>query len=156
MFGFPLPTCCGDTQQDNTYKESWADFYANNRLRHILTVAESRNGKEVKLARLVDKTASCVVPRLLSPDHLKSPTGDPILPSLIHGDLWSGNHSRGSIDNGPVEDVVFDPSSAYAHSEFEFGIMRMFGPEIPKEYFKIKGKDQPVEEFEDRVRLYEL
>jgi fructosamine-3-kinase len=28
MFGFPATTCCGDTPQDNSYKRSWADFYA--------------------------------------------------------------------------------------------------------------------------------
>ncbi|KAK0122259.1 hypothetical protein ONS95_010509 [Cadophora gregata] len=36
MFGFPVPTCCGETVQDNSYKGSWAEFYAENRLRHIL------------------------------------------------------------------------------------------------------------------------
>jgi protein-ribulosamine 3-kinase len=37
--------------------------------------------------------------------------------------------------------------------------MRMFGGfgvGFEKEYFKCKEKDEPVEEFEDRVMLYEL
>lgn len=37
--------------------------------------------------------------------------------------------------------------------------MRMFGgfgPGFEREYHKLKPKDEPVEEFEDRVALYEL
>lgn len=66
---------------------------------------------------------------------------------------------RGSIGGGPVEEVVFDPSAAWAHSEFEFGIMGMFGGfggSFSKEYWKYKPKDEPAEEWEDRVQLYEL
>lgn len=160
QFGFPVPTCCGDTEQDNTFKSSWAEFYAENRLRGILRSAEKNNGHDPTLSKLVEQTAENVVPRLLGDDHLKDgKTGEKIKPAVVHGDLWSGNHGRGTIGDGGVEEVVFDPSSAWAHSEFEFGIMRMFGgfgADFEREYHKLKPKDEPVEEFEDRVALYEL
>ena len=31
MFGFPVPTCCGSTEQENDFTESWAEFYAHHR-----------------------------------------------------------------------------------------------------------------------------
>ena len=31
VFGFPVPTCCGSTEQENEFTESWAEFYANHR-----------------------------------------------------------------------------------------------------------------------------
>ena len=31
MFGFPVPTCCGSTEQENEFTKSWADFYVNHR-----------------------------------------------------------------------------------------------------------------------------
>lgn len=159
MFGFPVSTCCGNTVQDNTYDSSWASFYANNRLRMILRAAEKNQGQDTELSALVEATASKVVPALLSDGHLTSPDGGSIVPVVVHGDLWSGNHGRATIGEGGVEEVVFDSSASYSHSEFEFGIMRMFGgfgKAFEKEYFEIKETDEPVKEWEDRVKLYEL
>lgn len=159
VFGFPVATCCGDTEQDNSYKSSWAEFYADNRLRHVLRKAEENNGRDPALGRLIERTATQVVPRLLRDGHLQASGGGNVVPVVVHGDLWSGNHGRGTIGDGGVEEVVYDPSSCWAHREFDFGIMRMFGgfgAAFEKEYYKYTGKDEPVEEYEDRVSLYEL
>lgn len=157
QFGFPVPTCCGSTQQRNVYSGSWATFYAENRLKAILRADEKSNGKDSMLAELVERTASIVVPILLGDGHLGGQKG--IAPVLVHGDLWSGNRGRGSIGKGAVEAVVYDPSSCYAHSEYDLGIMKLFGGfsgnEL-NEYHKLKPKDEPVEEYDDRVELYEL
>ena len=158
VFGFPATTCCGDTPQPNDYEESWAQFYAENRLMFILRQSEKSNGKDKELHELVSTTVTKVVPSLIGDDHLNN--GNGITPVVVHGDLWSGNASRGKIaGRGEVEDVVFDPSACYAHSEYELGIMKMFGGfsgSFLKEYHQICPKTEPVEEYEDRVALYEL
>ncbi|KAI0181951.1 fructosamine kinase [Hypoxylon sp. FL1284] len=155
MYGFPATTCCGSSPQDNSWRASWADFYADNRLRAILRQGAASNGADPELARAVEATAAVVVPRLLGDDHLKG-----VYPVVVHGDLWSGNHGRGRIaGRGGVEEVVFDPSAVYAHSEYELGIMRMFGgfgSSFWKEYQSLVPKAEPKEEWEDRVALYEL
>lgn len=153
-----MPTCCGDTEQDNTYSSSWAEFYANRRLRFILAACQNRNGSDPQLETLVEKTCTEVIPRLLGDNHLNN--GNPITPVVIHGDLWSGNASHGRLPGmSQSEDVVFDSSACYAHSEFELGIMRMFGgfgSAFEEEYHRLVPITEPVEEYEDRVRLYEL
>ncbi|KAI0972841.1 fructosamine kinase [Xylaria arbuscula] len=155
MYGFPVTTCCGSSPQKNDWKSSWADFYANNRLRAILSAGIRNNGADAELSKAVEKTADVVVPRLLGDDHLKG-----VRPVVVHGDLWSGNHGRGRIaGKGGVEEVVFDPSCVYGHSEYELGIMRMFGgfgSTFWKEYESMVPKAEPKEEWEDRVALYEL
>jgi protein-ribulosamine 3-kinase len=160
MFGFPVTTCCGDTPQDNSYKESWADFYAENRLRFILQRAEKSNGSDKEMRSLVETTASKVVPRLIGDDHLNNGKG--VTPVVVHGDLWSGNASVGVIgsEKGEPEDVAYDSSACYAHNEFDLGIMNMFGGgfggSFMKEYHELCPKTEPAEEYEDRVKLYEL
>ncbi|KAJ0125185.1 phosphotransferase enzyme family protein [Diaporthe amygdali] len=154
MFGFPVPTCCGSTEQDNSWKESWAEFYADNRLRTIGSQCVKSNGKDGEFEKAVETVAAKVVPRLIGDDRVKE-----IKPVVIHGDLWSGNHSRGVIaGQGGTEEVVYDPSSVYGHSEYELGVMRMFGgfSGFWKEYEKLVPKAEPKEEWEDRVALYEL
>ena len=97
------------------------------------------------------------MPRLLGDGHLGGSRG--IQPVVVHGDLWSGNAGRGHIGDGPVEEVVYDPSAFYAHSEYELGIMKLFGGfggSFFHEYHKICPKSEPVAEYSDRVALYEL
>ena len=161
MFGFPVTTCCGDTPQDNSFSDDWADFYGRKRLMAILERGEGRNGKDGELRKNVERVVSHVVPRLLGKGHLGGSNG--ITPVVIHGDLWSGNKGTVTLEleDGAeaTEEMVFDPSAVYGHSEYELGIMRMFGGfggSFLREYHKILPKTEPVEEYEDRVNLYEL
>lgn len=158
QFGFPATTCCGDTPQDNTYSSSWADFYANRRLRFIAARSRKSNGTDKQLDALVEQTCTQVIPRLIGDHHLNSGKG--VTPVVVHGDLWSGNASKGRLPGmSEPEDLVYDSSACYAHSEFELGIMRMFGgfgSSFEKEYHQLVPRTQPVEEYEDRVALYEL
>jgi protein-ribulosamine 3-kinase len=165
QFGFPVATCCGDTPQDNTFTSSWAEFFGKRRLLAILERGEEKNGRDAQLRMLVERTIADVVPKLLGDGHLGGSEG--IKPAVVHGDLWSGNKSKGSFvgrdsstpaETGPVEDVVFDPSSCYAHHEYDFGIMHMFGgfgSSFWREYHHLIPKTEPVEEYDDRVALYE-
>ncbi|OJJ44140.1 hypothetical protein ASPZODRAFT_135622, partial [Penicilliopsis zonata CBS 506.65] len=176
MFGFPVPTFCGDTKQANMARESWAQFYAEDRLLGILAISERRNGRDTSLREMVERTAEKVVPALLRAGHLgfdSKGAGQEITPVVVHGDLWSGNAgygriiTRGEADEGNTDErresdggaVVYDPSACYAHSEYELGIMRMFGgfePAFVDEYHRIVPRTEPVDEYEDRIALYEL
>lgn len=165
QFGFSVTTCCGDTPQDNTFTSSWAEFFAKRRLLAILERGEKNNGPDHELRRTVERTVQEVVPKLLGDGHLGGKQG--IRPVVVHGDLWSGNKGRGSFVGrdgmtpdtaGAAEDVVFDPAACYAHHEYDFGIMNMFGgfpSAFWKEYHSLVPKTEPQNEYPDRVALYE-
>lgn len=99
-----------------------------------------------------------MVPRLIGDGHLNEGKG--ITPVVMHGDLWAGNAAKGSISGRDgVEDIIFDPSAVYGHSEYELGIMNMFGgfgSSFFKEYHQLCPKTKPQNEYDDRVSLYEL
>lgn len=158
MFGFPITTYAGRTKQDNTFRRSWAKFYAENRLRTISKLIEQAHGTDDELRMWIERTAAEIVPKLLGNGHLGGRKG--ISPVLVHGDLWSGNKARGRLGGkGGIEDVAFDASCCYAHSEYELGLMRMFGgfsAGFFSEYHRLIPKTSPQNEYEDRMKLYQL
>ncbi|EAU30116.1 conserved hypothetical protein [Aspergillus terreus NIH2624] len=157
MFGFPVPTFCGATVQDNSWKSSWAEFYADNRLRAILHVCMLANGSDPELALAVEKTATAVVTRLLGNDIIAGS----IIPVIVHGDLHFYNTSHGIMaGSGDLEEVVYDPSCVYGHSEYDLGMMSIYsdsyGTDFWQEYHSLVPKAEPKEEWRDRVCLYRL
>ncbi|KAI9695891.1 MAG: hypothetical protein M1836_006008 [Candelina mexicana] len=158
VFGFHLMTCVGRTSQNNSWNRSWPKFFAENRLRAVWKTVEKNHGTDSELQNLLDRVVKEVVPRLLGNGHLGGRKG--VQPALVHGELWSGNKARGRIGGkGGVEDVTFDPSCCYAHSEYELGIMRMFGgfsAGFFNEYHRLIPKTHPKTEYDDRLSLYEL
>jgi fructosamine-3-kinase len=111
-FGFPLTTYCGPTPQDNRACDGWLEFYAERRLRPLAVrlEAEGRLGRPERalVERLVER-----LPSLL-------PHGSK--PSLIHGDLWSGN-----VLAAADGEALVDPACAACDPEMEFGISTLFG-----------------------------
>ncbi|GAA6013929.1 hypothetical protein JCM10207_000171 [Rhodosporidiobolus poonsookiae] len=142
-FGFSVPTCCGATQQDNTEEESWSEFFGKRRIGDLI----KRIG-DSEMSRLGEQLQSRVIPALLDKLDVK--------PSILHGDLWSGNARFSKNRNAPI---TFDPSSYYGHSEADLGITRMFGgfsPAFYEAYHALVPKTEPADEYPQRQQLYEL
>jgi len=144
LFGFPLDGCCGAFSQPNNAqrkKMNWIEFWTEHRLGHQLKRVEDREARD-----LGDRIIRGL-PRLFP-----FPVED-IRPSLLHGDLWSGNHG---VDSRTGLPSVYDPAAYYGHDEADFGIARMFGglsPEFYDAYFSVRPKKPG---FEQRAILYEL
>ncbi|BGP47598.1 hypothetical protein JCM10450v2_003463 [Rhodotorula kratochvilovae] len=142
-FGFSVPTCCGATEQDNTEEESWAEFFGRRRIGDLV----QRIG-DPELSRLGEEVQQRVILELLGKLEIK--------PSILHGDLWSGNARYSKNRNAPI---TFDPSSYYGHSEADLGITRMFGgftPAFYQRYHELVPKTEPADEYEQRMQLYEV
>ncbi|KAL8880897.1 MAG: hypothetical protein Q9192_007920, partial [Flavoplaca navasiana] len=167
VFGFHVPTYVGGALYFSTkyrtkrqyWTQHWFNFFVEFRLRPIWQAAQRFwRGPHPKHRKLYSCIINKVVPRLLSPGHLGGEDG--IEPALVHGQLWSENTIRGSIGReGDVEDMVSNPASFYAHSEYELAAMRMFGEFSSgffKEYHRLVPKTEPVKEYEARQTLYQV
>ncbi|PKX94573.1 putative fructosamine-3-kinase [Aspergillus novofumigatus IBT 16806] len=145
---FPVATFCGDTKQPNRWRDSWAEFYAQERLLTVLETSEKRNGKDAGLREMVERTVGSVVPALLGDGHLG-------MIGRGRGRDHAGGGAWGSVEweCGPGRIV----GSGRKEDE---GVARWyvwgFGSAFFEAYHRIVPKTEPVEEYEDRVRLYEL
>ena len=123
-FGFNVDNTCGETPQPNPWtagstKADWIAFWRDHRIGHQLNLAG--------LDSLTDLWENDIAPRLdLMFDDL-----DEIKPSLLHGDLWSGN--IGSADGKPS---IYDPAVYWGHHEAEWGMSwcASFGPRFWEGY----------------------
>jgi fructosamine-3-kinase len=140
-FGFPSANYCGETRQDNGECDSWLVFYRERRLRPLLGALDSVGRLASADARLYDR----LIERL--PEILPRESA----PSLVHGDLWSGNVL--ATAGGPA---LVDPACAYADREMEFGITTLFGGLSPRAWAAYEEAWPLPAGWRDRNPLYQL
>lgn len=139
-FGFSVSTCCGYLPQENSWEQDWLVFYARKLQQQMDMIFKEYGDREAL--------------ELWSHLQLKIPqffTGIEVKPSLLHGDLWSGNAQQ--TKDGPV---IFDPASFYGHHEYDLAIAGMFGGfsrNFWEEYHKIIPKEKY---WNERHKLYKL
>lgn len=121
-FGFSTTTYMGPLPQDNTWCDTWEEYFKQGMTR-MLDLERNVQGPNHELEQLTDKLYEKVIPRLLRPlTFLKS-----IKPVLIHGDLWYGNCCT---DNTTGKPIVFDACVFWAHNECTLFPMQAFSPLI--------------------------
>ncbi|RSL44712.1 hypothetical protein CEP54_014577 [Fusarium duplospermum] len=119
-FGFHMPTYNGTLEQDNTWTDTWEEFYARG-MRHMLKLEEEARGPSEELQQLSGPFFDKVIPRLLRP---LETDGRSIKPVLLHGDLWLGNVSNQTESGNPL---MFDASAFWGHNEYELATLRLVG-----------------------------
>ncbi|ORY96770.1 Fructosamine/Ketosamine-3-kinase [Syncephalastrum racemosum] len=138
-FGFEVNNTIGSTPQDNTWTDDWPSLWRR-RLGYQLELA-TRGGKHAELGRLGNQVL----------DNLDAYfEGLTIRPSLLHGDLWSGNWSMDS-DGNPV---ILDPATYYGHHEADLGITKLFGGFSSEFYSAYHAKIPKAPGFEKRLSMY--
>ncbi|KAL8833154.1 MAG: hypothetical protein Q9170_004456 [Blastenia crenularia] len=152
-FGFMVPNCHGKILQSNSWDEDWASFYTR-LLVSFLQIELEINGPWREYEQAFEVIAATVIPKLLGPLQAK---GRVLKPSLVHGDLWEENAAINLASGDPV---VFDASAFYAHNEYELGTWRRktikFGRIYFNQYLRHIPPSEPVEQWDDRIRLYSL
>ncbi|HEX9627393.1 MAG TPA: fructosamine kinase family protein [Acidiferrobacterales bacterium] len=112
-FGWRRDNTVGSTPQVNTESADWLAFWRERRLRFQLELA-GRNGYNGGLQRQGDVLMAGL--GVFFNDYRPQP-------SLLHGDLWGGNH--GVLRGG--EPVIFDPAVYYGDREADIAMTELFG-----------------------------
>jgi protein-ribulosamine 3-kinase len=114
-FGFHIDNTIGATPQPNMPRmDDWADFWDTHRLGHMLSLTNNAGYGPEEIAALRKKTRE-----------LLSQT--PVVPSLLHGDLWGGNKSFAKEEDGTIVPVIFDPATYYGDRETDIAMTYLFG-----------------------------
>ena len=142
-YGFDQGSLSGGLDKPAPWTESWVEFFREHRLRFTAKAALDSGNLPRELAPRIEKLAGKVDRVLVEPDR----------PSLIHGDMWTGNVL---CLNGRVAAFV-DPSCYYAHAEQELAYSTLFGT-FGKPFFRRYHEIRPIQPgfFEERLHLYNL
>lgn len=137
-FGWRRDNTIGDTPQKNPWTTDWVTFYGEHRLGYQFQLANRRGN----FPQQDDLLAA--LPSLLA--------GHDPEPSLVHGDLWSGNASV-TADGTPV---ILDPATYYGDREVDIAMTEMFGG-FPKAFYDAYQATYPLDDgYEVRKILYNL
>jgi fructosamine-3-kinase len=120
QFGWARDNWIGATPQPNAWHEDWVDFWRTQRLGFQLRRA-AKNGYGGELQR----DGETLLARLDAFFEGYTP-----VPSLLHGDLWGGNH--GFLADGMP--VLFDPATYFGDRECDLAMSELFGGFAPDFY----------------------
>jgi protein-ribulosamine 3-kinase len=141
-FGWRRDNTIGSTPQINTAEQDWVTFYREHRLRFQLELA-ARNSPGGKLLRRGEQ--------LLEKLPVFFANYQP-LASLLHGDLWGGNHAA-RRDGTPV---IFDPAVYYGDRETDLAMTELFGG-YSQEFYAAYNEAWPLDDgYRVRKHLYSL
>ncbi len=143
-FGLERDTLIGGLPQANPWTASWRDFFRDHRLlamaRQGLDAGRLPGGLMGRVERLAGRLDTWIA--------------DDAPPSLLHGDLWTGNVLVGG--DGRVSGLI-DPAVYYGDAEVELAFTTLFGT-FGEAFFRRYDEIRPLRPgfFEVRRDLYTL
>lgn len=141
FFGLDHDNYIGSLAQSNRCHNNWVDFFIKERLEKQIKLARDRNS--------VDSAIILQFNRLFNRLNEIFPSEKP---SLLHGDLWSGNFMV-APGGGPA---LIDPSVYYGFREMDIGMTRLFGGFSPG-FYESYNIFFPMEKgWEDRIDVCNL
>ncbi|GAB5402439.1 MAG: fructosamine kinase family protein [Aureliella sp.] len=141
-YGFGSDSFIGATPQQNSWCSSWPEFFWQQRLEFQIQLADRKGLASGELLQLGRKLCDEIDTHLT--------TQDP--PSLLHGDLWSGN----VLFDSDCQPVIIDPAAYYGHREAELALPSLFGG-FPTEFWDSYQRTWPLPSgWQKRLEIYKL
>jgi fructosamine-3-kinase len=142
-FGLECDTLIAGLPQANPPSERWVPFFVEHRLLAMAQLAREAGQLTLGLHARIERLATTLDGLLLEPAH----------PSLVHGDLWSGNLL---LRDGAIAALI-DPACYCADPEVELAFTTLFHT-FGDAFYERYGEVRPIAEgfFEERCDLYNL
>lgn len=139
-YGFWMDNYIGSNPQKNSAKSSWISFYRDCRLAPQMKMAEGYLDPKMR------KQCQYLL------DHLDAHLREPEYPSLLHGDLWSGNVLCGNDGNA----WILDPAVYVGDFETDLAMTQLFGS-FPASFYAAYHEINPIDKgFLERRDMYHL
>lgn len=141
LFGLDHDNYIGSLPQINKQSKSWEEFLVLNRLSPLVKSAFDQ--------KLLSKEDINGFDRLYPKIENFFPKEKP---SLLHGDLWSGNF----LVNSNGEASIIDPTVYYGHREMDIAMTKLFGG-FSTDFYNFYNDENPLEKgWEKRVEFNQL
>ena len=141
LFGLEGDNYIASIRQKNLLMDNWVDFFIEQRLDPL--IGKAYFDKLIPIGFL--KRFQEIYPKLASLFPVEKP-------SLIHGDLWSGN----VIANRDGQPCLIDPAVYFGHREMDLAFSRLFGG-FDNKFYSAYESVLPLEPgFENRMGVYNL
>ncbi|RLD26194.1 MAG: fructosamine kinase [Bacteroidetes bacterium] len=140
-FGFIDDNFIGSLPQQNNKHNNWTVFYISQRLLPQIELAISKKlleQKDVPDTKTMNKVCNNIFKK--------------VSPSLLHGDLWSGNY----LISTEGEPYLIDTAVYYGHSEVDIAMSKLFGDFGASFYETYHSSFPKTKGFDARIELYQL
>lgn len=144
-FGWDTDNFIGDTPQKNAWNDDWVEFNQINRLgfQHDLALSNQLlvDSESMKIQHIIKKL-DAFIPRQPRP-------------SLLHGDLWSGN-AIPTTTTQATKIAVIDPAVYIGDCWADIAMMKLFGGFLDECFDAFSAEIGPTEGLEARLLVYQL
>ena len=140
-FGLDHHNYIGSLHQSNKYHDNWVQFYIQERLQPQLRLAIDQQLLTIQDNRIFEDLFR-ELPNLLPKEN----------PSLIHGDLWSGNF----LCDTQSLPYLIDPAVYFGSREVDLAMSYLFGGFSPTFYQAYEHFFPLLPGFNKRMELYQL
>ncbi len=139
--GWKTDNFIGSLTQRNTENKSWPAFYAQQRILPLAQQLLQRGAFTYKQMQQTEQLRNRFAGIFPNEPH-----------SLLHGDLWSGNH----FPNEKGLPVLIDPAVYCGHREMDIGMSFLFGG-FDKRFYEVYNYWYPLETlWQQRLQLTQL
>lgn len=139
QYGASKDNYIGSLHQTNKWYDNFIEYYFESRLLPQFKIAfDNEYIQDRKVIDSLSKRIANIIP-------IEKPT-------LIHGDLWSGNYMISKNNMA----YLIDPSVSYGHREMDIAMLHLFG-QVPDEVMRIYNNEIPLSKgWIDRMDIFQL